>query len=133
MAGIVGKSGRKKKISTIISEAVTNIDRNLPQLFEALMYKALLEVNVKCPNCKHSFNIPGEGDKEALIYLIDRRLGKPKMQLNLEAKETLSAGLVVKLFQLLAEQENELESSRLSLSEPDKVHVLSVSEVVEPE
>ena len=77
-------SGRKKAIGTLINEAITNLDQNLPELFEALTKQAL------------------EGDREALIYLIDRRLGKPKVvsDINIEG-EIIGKGLMVALLKEL--------------------------------
>ena len=67
-----GKAGRKPKPSTLVSRALLEVDKRLPDIFKALIDKAI------------------EGDREAQIYLIDRRLGKPKVVTEIEADEGLS-------------------------------------------
>ena len=59
-----GVAGRKPKPSTLVARALKNVDKRLPEIFNALIQKAL------------------EGDREAQIYLIDRRLGKPKVEMD---------------------------------------------------
>ena len=59
MAGKVGRSGRKKVASTLVNEALERVDERIPELFNKLVEKGL------------------QGDRECLLYLIDRRLGKP--------------------------------------------------------
>lgn len=59
MAGIKGRSGRKKVRSRLIAETLERVAQSSPQLFKKLLEKAL------------------NGDKDALIYLIDQRLGHP--------------------------------------------------------
>jgi len=54
------QGGRPKSVKKLVSEALDLVDQSLPSLFETLIGKA------------------NNGDREALIYLIDRRLGKPK-------------------------------------------------------
>ena len=68
MSGVKGKSGRKKVISTLMSEAVELVDESMPELFEKLKEKALA------------------GDKDCLIYLIDRRLGRPRQEIDQRIK-----------------------------------------------
>lgn len=64
MAGKKGRSGRRKSINTLMTEAMDNVDQTLPELFKVLIKKAR------------------DGDKDCLIYLIDRRLGKPKLSVD---------------------------------------------------
>lgn len=94
MTGKKGKSGRRKAPGTIVKEAYDIVDSKLPDLFEALIKKA------------------EQGDREALIYLIDRRLGKPTQQTSLEIEgvEKLGQGTIVTLFQLLAQERARLQS-----------------------
>ena len=91
MAGVKGKSGRKKAVSTLVNEALERVDENLPDIFTALIERAL------------------RGDRQAQIYLIDRRLGMPKQQLEADLKggEQLGVGVVTKLMQVLAESRRE--------------------------
>jgi len=67
-----GKAGRKPKPSTLVNRALALVDKNLPDIFKALIDKAL------------------DGDREAQIYLIDRRIGKPKAITEIETGEGLS-------------------------------------------
>uniref|UniRef100_A0A6M3LVE6 Uncharacterized protein n=1 Tax=viral metagenome TaxID=1070528 RepID=A0A6M3LVE6_9ZZZZ len=93
MSGVKGRSGRHKVLSTQIDEAMAIIDQELPAIVLQLVEKAK------------------EGDRDALIYLIDRRMGKPKQatDLKLEGGEELTAGLVSQLFTILAAKRKELE------------------------
>jgi len=103
MAGKKGASGRRKTPARIIKEAYDLIDNNMPTLFQKLYELAL------------------RGDKDALIYLIDRRLGKPSSEakLRLEGGAELGEGMVAKLFQLLTterkafEEQKQLEEQKL--------------------
>ena len=63
-------SGAKKKLSTLMREAIDCDRENLPAYFQKLSEKAL------------------QGDKEALIYLIDRHLGKSKVTVDSNIKAT---------------------------------------------
>lgn len=85
--------GRPKSFTTQMNEAMAIIDQELPAIVLQLVEKAK------------------EGDREALIYLIDRRLGKPKQATELEVSggEELTAGLVTQLFTILAAKRKELE------------------------
>ena len=80
-----------------MNEAMAIIDQELPAIVLQLVEKAK------------------EGDRDALIYLIDRRLGKPKQATELEVSggEELSAGLVTQLFTLLAARRKELEQPQV--------------------
>ena len=90
-----GKAGRKPKPSTLVSRALAIVDKQLPAIFEALIKKAT------------------EGDREAQIYLIDRRLGKPKQQTDLDISggQQLGSGLVVELFKILSQKQKELRDA----------------------
>lgn len=87
-----GVAGRKPKPSTLVNRALKLVDKQLPDIFEALIKKAL------------------DGDREAQIYLIDRRIGKPKQQteLDLTGGQQLGSGLVVELFKILTQKQREL-------------------------
>ena len=74
-------SGRQKKPDTIIKEAKENDAQNLPKYFQRLSQLAL------------------GGDREALTYLIDRQLGKPKVTTELQGDA--GAGLVAEFFKRL--------------------------------
>ena len=86
--------GRPKSFTTQMNEAMAIIDQELPAIVLQLVEKAK------------------EGDREALIYLIDRRLGKPKQATELEVSggEELTAGLVTQLFAILAAKRKEMDS-----------------------
>ncbi|KKK77122.1 hypothetical protein LCGC14_2856770, partial [marine sediment metagenome] len=43
-------------------------------------------IAIKCPECKYSFTIPGGGDKDCLVYLVNRHAGAPKQHIDLEGK-----------------------------------------------
>lgn len=68
MAGVKGRSGRKKTLGTLMDAAMGRIDQNLEFIFQQLIDKAMA------------------GDKEAAIYLIDRRMGRPHQSIDQRIK-----------------------------------------------
>jgi hypothetical protein len=73
---------------------MAKLDTELPRLIMRLVEKA------------------DEGDRDALIYLIDRRMGKPRQQTELDIKggHELGTGTIVELFKLMAQRKAELEA-----------------------
>jgi len=69
-------------------ETVDSDRENLPAYFETLSYKARIAVEVECPHCKKVFNIPGGGDKECAMYLVNRHLGTAKQTVDSNIKAT---------------------------------------------
>lgn len=94
MSGKKGRSGRKKNLGTQIEESMKLLDEKLPSL--------ILKLN----------ELAEHGDREALIYLIDRRMGKPRQQTDLDIKggEQIGAGTMVELFRIIAQKRAELDS-----------------------
>jgi len=66
--GKKGRSGPKKQLSRLMNEALDMVDQSLPDIFQALIKRAT------------------EGDRDAQIYLIDRRMGRPKQETDLRVK-----------------------------------------------
>ena len=89
-------SGPQKSPAGLITEAKEKDSKNLPKYFEKLSEMAL------------------KGDREALFYLIDRHLGKPKASTELEVSggETLGAGVVTKLIEAVNKRQTELDQYR---------------------
>lgn len=87
-------AGRKRTPSNIIRDAIDFDAQNLPKYFVKLSELAL------------------RGDKEALQYLIDRHLGKPKQQTDLDIKggEGIGLGALKVLIEGMARRKIELES-----------------------
>jgi hypothetical protein len=56
------------------------LDHALPDLMGALIDRALA-APCKCPHCGEIVN-NGPGDREAAIYLLDRRLGRPRQEVD---------------------------------------------------
>lgn len=86
-SGKKGKSGRKKNISTLVSEAIDGVRQDLPALFIELKRQAL------------------GGDRESTIYLIDRVLGKPKAPTEILGGGDIGTGIVVELLKHIARRE----------------------------
>lgn len=95
MSGVKGRSGRRKSPKNLMKYLTETIDSNSYVLVDALVNKAK------------------QGDKDALFYLFDRRLGKPVQQtdLNLQGGEDIGVNLILKLAEMqkayLREAENE--------------------------
>tara|TARA_Y100000310_G_scaffold340546_1_gene436667 strand:+ start:2349 stop:2684 length:336 start_codon:yes stop_codon:yes gene_type:complete len=96
MAGVKGKSGRKPMPSTLVNRALAKVDKRLPDIFEALITRAL------------------EGDREAQIYLIDRRLGKPKQTTDMNLDGDVSIGLMIEILKSIHTQIEPVEVPRLN-------------------
>ena len=81
-------SGPQKSPATLIKEAKENDVKNLPKYFDRLAELAL------------------DGDREALCYLVDRHLGKPKAttEIDLPGAKQLGAGIMVEIFKAVAEE-----------------------------
>ena len=91
MAGVKGKSGRKKSPTTAIKEALDYTIQQLPGL--VLVYTDL------CKDGKHA---------ELFQYLWDRVAGKPKAAVEIEGSEKLGMGLITELFKVLSDRRREL-------------------------
>lgn len=71
MSGKPGRSGRRKAMGKQIDEAIAHLDIELVTLVDKLVERAK------------------EGDREALIYLIDRRMGRPHQSQDLRIKAAM--------------------------------------------
>ena len=85
-------SGRKKKPERIVREAIDNLRSDIPELIEQLRLKAL------------------KGDREAAIYLLDRALGKPKQQTDIDISggQELGVAMVDRIHQLVEVRQRQL-------------------------
>ena len=112
MAGVVGRSGRKRKVRNIQKYFNDAIDLNSPRLIDITVQKAL------------------EGDREMIIYCWDRRLGKPQQSTNLDISggEALTASLVANLFAMLAAKKKEMELEQQKAIQIEKTGEDSVGE-----
>ena len=81
--GRVGKRlGRPPDLKHLLTEANVRLEGALPDLFVAAINKALVEIPVVCPHCNGKFDVPGGGSENMITYLLDRRLGKPRIQVD---------------------------------------------------
>ena len=81
-----GRCGRKKSPRDVMRYLTEQIDSNWGVLVERLIEQAK------------------NGDREALLYCFDRRLGKPKATTEIEGGEALGAGMVLQILAVIAEQ-----------------------------
>ena len=68
MSGKKGRSGPRPSLTTQVNRALEQVDANIEAIFQSLITRAL------------------QGDKEACIYLIDRRMGRPHQSQDLRVK-----------------------------------------------
>lgn len=120
-------AGRKKALPTQFKEAIDRIDvgsclENLQAMADG---KAIMAC---CPQCHYEFEVKGKGtgDREANIYLVDRRVGKPKQvqELDITHRIELSADQCEALIEraklaqqevkMLTEGEHETDNSATS-------------------
>jgi len=101
MSGVKGRSGRKGSYAKQLSKALGLIDRDLPDLVDKLLEKAK------------------NGDRESLIYLIDRRLGKPKASAELEVQglESIGPNVVQEIFKLVDQRRQQIPQIQPSTAE----------------
>ena len=111
-------AGRRKTLSTLMKEAISNDSQNLPAYFKALSEQALREKEVVCPHCKGGFVVKIAGDRESITYLIDRHMGKAKQQVDIKGGESLGAGLVQKIFDKVDEAQRLREARYLEIEAP---------------
>ena len=78
--------GRPLKYSNLVKKALLQVDQRLPEIFNALIAKAI------------------EGDREAQIYLIDRRLGKPKQSVEVTDESDIGAMVILGLYRIMKAQ-----------------------------
>lgn len=87
MAGKKGRSGRKRLPEKDVKEAIEALSADVPVLFEKLKAVAL-GLPITCPECGKE--VPGaRPDKDALVYLIDRVLGRPRQEIDARVKGTV--------------------------------------------
>ena len=101
MSGVKGRSGRKGSYAAQLSRALGVIDKELPNLVTKLIEKA------------------NNGDREALIYLIDRRLGKPKVQMEVGSGD-MPASILVQVLQLINPDRKLLEETNATIKEEEQ-------------
>lgn len=95
MSGVKGRSGRPKGYHTRLTNAIAIMEKELPALATTLMDKAKA------------------GDKDCLIYVFDRILGKPRQEIDQRVRGiimSVSADEIAQLvLQTQAEQRRLLE------------------------
>ena len=115
MTGVKGRSGRRKPLGTQIFEALGVIDLALPNIIRKLIEKATYETKHICPHCAKTIIIPGGGDRDALIYLIDRRMGKPRQSTDIELKGSgeIATSVVIELLKTISKRQLEDNETKL--------------------
>ena len=111
MSGKKGPSGRKRTATTLVSQALDSVDQRLPDIFNALIDKAVGHT-ISCPKCGTEIDSV-RGDRDSQIYLIDRRLGKPKATTEIESStdKALTALAVTQLLNVFEQRRREVEAS----------------------
>ncbi len=111
MSGKKGRSGRRKVLGTQIDEAMKLLDASLPGLVAKLS------------------ELAEKGDREALIYLIDRRMGKPRQQTELDIKggSEIASGTMIAMIKLLASERRKLIESEQRQLEAPKIEILNTT------
>ncbi len=92
MSGVKGRSGRKRDVRNIQKYFNEAFDLRSKELVEALIEKAQ------------------EGDIQSLVYVFDRRLGKPKQQTEITGGEKLGQGAILELLKVVQEERQYIEA-----------------------
>ncbi len=72
MSGQKGRSGRRPQWESLAADSMQLIERNMPAIFQVLIDKAMA------------------GNQECAIYLIDRRMGRPRQEIDARIKSLIS-------------------------------------------
>ena len=113
MAGIKGKSGRKRKFSRAIHDYLDQHKANIPEYLDELHAQALA-FNLKeamCPKCFHKFTIEvrGGGNFMALQWFLDHYYGKAPQSLDIKTKSIVITGeQLSELLPLLLQHDEQL-------------------------
>ena len=89
MSGVKGRSGPRRSPVGQLKAALSNLEREAPDIVESLVILAKGDPIV-CQYCGMETGI-SKPDKEAAIYCLDRVLGKPKLHVDIKEKLTLTA------------------------------------------
>ena len=87
-----GRCGRKKSPLNVMRYLTEQIDSHWGKLVEELIKQAM------------------NGDREALMYCFDRRLGKPKATPEIEGGELLSTGVVLQVLQAIYDRRKQSQT-----------------------
>ena len=133
MSGKKGRSGRKRGASSLVAAGLDLVDQKLPEIFDALIKRAV-GYDIDCPQCGAVIEAV-RGDRESQIYLIDRRLGKPKATAEIEgdSDSKLTALAVTQLLNIFEERRREVEqTSVITEDAPPLIETSVITEDVIP-
>jgi hypothetical protein len=88
MSGVKGRSGRRRLPTRIVADAITALSEKVPELLDALEAYALGAPMV-CEHCGKPIKAK-KVDPDAIIYLIDRAIGRPKQESKVELSASIS-------------------------------------------
>jgi len=96
MSGKKGRSGRKKLPSREINEYLENDKNNIPAYLAEMSSQALRTISIdhRCPNCgdKHTIEVKGGGNYQALAWLLERHYGKAPASLIVKGPRIVLTG-----------------------------------------
>lgn len=88
MTGVKGRSGRRRAPSRIVAEAIEALSARVPELLEALQVYAI-GAPLTCEHCGKPLKAT-KVDPDAIIYLIDRAIGRPKQEQRIELNASIN-------------------------------------------
>lgn len=90
MSGIKGRSGRKAGWDTTIKRYLESNKHRIPEILGEITIMAMgrHETLLTCPHCKGEFthHLRGSGNFDALKWLAEYHLGKPRQSLDVTAR-----------------------------------------------
>jgi len=90
-----GRPTNEAAISRAGEQAVLKVRKRLPELSDTLLKQAIDgKEQIKCPKCKHEFEVKWSGDPKVAQWLWERAEGKA-----LEATKTDTADKLIQLFE----------------------------------
>ena len=110
MTGVKGRSGRKRAPTRIVTEALAALCADVPELLEALRNYAMGNPII-CEHCGKALKAR-KPDPDAIIYLIDRAIGRPKQETSIDLKT--SASMAPEDYELAVREAQEAETRLLA-------------------
>jgi len=83
MAGVKGRSGRKKKTVNTHNAKVV-LDELQPYALENIRRSVQQKIDVTCPQCSYEFQIDGGGDVDDSRWVYEQKHGKAKQQVGID-------------------------------------------------
>ncbi len=90
MSGVKGRSGRKRSPTKVLEYFNSQFDLRSTELVDSVLNRAI------------------NGDSQMLMYVFDRRLGKPKQTTEIEGADKLGAAMISRVYDIMEEKRKQI-------------------------